>query len=428
MSSVTAAPVDEFVASVRGSQPDAVLAEAAARYEVDGMKPAAVIAPHGVSAAADVLTEAQRLAVGVVPAGAGTQLGLGNLPAAYDVALTTQRMDAIVVYEPLDLTVTVQAGLPLARLQAELARHGQHLPLDPPVSDESTVGGVLATNGCGPLRHAHGTSRDWLIGIRMVHADGSITKSGGSVVKNVAGYDMAKLYVGSLGSLGVIVEATFKVAPLPKADVTVLAPFESAGAAAAFVMQVHDVGLSIRAAELLSPAAADAIGGDSRWAVLARVAGSEAAVERSLRDMRAAAGGGVREQDGGWNRWREAFAPRSLAFRAFVMPSEVADVVAALDGRLGGSGAPISATVTAGAVRAQAAATNEDRARTALDAARHAVVARGGTLVVDAAPPALKREIDVFGEQRPDFEIMRRLKHEFDPHRILSRGRYVGRL
>jgi glycolate oxidase FAD binding subunit len=428
MSSVMAPPVDELVASVRGSQPDAVLVGAAGRYEVDGMKPAAVIAPPGVSAMADILTEGQRLGVGVVPAGAGTQLGLGNLLAAYDVALTTQRMDAMVAYEPMDLTVTVQAGLPLARLQVELARHGQHLPLDPPVSDESTVGGLLATNGYGPLRHAHGTVRDWLIGIRMVHADGSITKSGGSVVKNVAGYDMAKLYVGSLGSLGVIVEATFKVAPLPKADVTVLALFESAGAAAELVMQAHDAGLSIRAAELLTPAAADAIGGDSRWAVLARVAGSEAAVERSLRDMSAAAGGGVREQDGGWSRWREAFAPRSLAFRAFVMPSDVAEVVAALDDRLGGSGTRISATVTAGAIRVQPVAADEERARAALDAARDAVVARGGTLVVDTAPPALKREIDVFGEQRPDLAIMRRLKHEFDPRRILSRGRYAGRL
>ena len=182
--------------------------------------------------------------------------------------MSLARLDRVVEHEPADLTVTVEAGCTLSSLQAHLAAHGQFLPLDPPAGGDVTVGGVLAANAQGALRHGFGTARDWLIGIEVVQADGTVVRSGGRVVKNVAGYDMAKLYVGSLGTLGVIARATFKVAPLPVAETTIAVACRSAHAAGIVLLSAHDAGLALHSAELLSPAAASAVLGDKRWTAL----------------------------------------------------------------------------------------------------------------------------------------------------------------
>jgi glycolate oxidase FAD binding subunit len=132
---------------------------------------------------------------------------LGNIPARYDIALRTTKLDRVIEYEPADMTVAVEAGMTMGQLQSLLAGRGQFLPIDAPA--DATVGGVLAAGVSGPSRHAYGLPRDWLIGCRIVLADGTIVKGGGRVVKNVAGYDIQKLVAGSLGTLGVIAEATF---------------------------------------------------------------------------------------------------------------------------------------------------------------------------------------------------------------------------
>lgn len=193
-----------------------VVKDGSSERAVDDRVPSALVEPASVEQVQQTLAEASNDQLYVLPAGGGRHAHLGNVPIAYDIALSTADLSQILDHEPADMTATVESGVRMVDLQSELASHGQQLPLDPPGMELATIGGLLGADVSGPLRHAYGTARDWLIGIRVAHADGSVSKAGGRVVKNVSGYDMHKLYVGSLGSLGVIVEATFKLAALPR--------------------------------------------------------------------------------------------------------------------------------------------------------------------------------------------------------------------
>ncbi|MDE3094678.1 MAG: FAD-binding oxidoreductase [Chloroflexota bacterium] len=430
---MTAHRVDEFVAAI--SQPDApaVFRDGLAAYAVDGLLPEVAVTVTHTDHVRLNLSEAQKHGLAVIPFGGGTHSGLGNVPTAYDIALSTVGLDRIIAHEPADMTVTVEAGVPLATLQAVLAHHGQFLPLDPPGGGGATVGGVLAANAQGALRHAFGTARDWLIGVKVVQADGTLVKSGGRVVKNVAGYDMGKLYVGSLGSLGVIVEATFKLAPLPAAVAAIGVTCPSPHAAAMLLFAAHDAGLALHAAELLSPAAGRAVLGDARWSALVRVAGRARAVERTLRELREIAGGlratyDLRDPAQTARAWDDAFAPGALSLRVSVLPRSVAGAIEEMEAALGGAAALLSSTLGAGLIRARVRPESDAEAGMLVGAVRDIAQRHDGALVVEAAAPAVKRAIDVFGPARPDFAIMRRLKQALDPSRTLAPGRFAGGL
>lgn len=381
---------------------------------------------------ASVLSTAREQRTSVIPVGGGTGLGLGNLPSAYEIAVSTERMGRIIAHEPGDMTVTAQPGVRFAALQAHLASHNQFLPLDPAGDGRSTLGGIVAGNTSGPLRHAHGTVRDWLIGIRVAHADGTVSAGGGRVVKNVSGYDMPKLYVGSIGTLGVISELTFKLSPLPPAEATVSIACGSASDAISLILRANDAGLALHAAELLSPEAAREVVDKATWTVIARVAGVSRGVERSLRDLAALSAdidASIVEQDAAsvWPAWAAAFAPRALSLRVSVMPSAVAATIGAVQTVLAARPAPITATVAAGVIRVIIEEDAEDESVLVREL-RATIEARRGTLLVDAAPPAVKQGIDVFGPPRPEFAITKRLKELFDPERVLSPGRFWGKL
>src|SRR3990170_1256374 len=235
--------------------------EATMPYAVDGMRPTAVARPSKVEEVAATLAEAFRLGAAVIPWGGGTAMTLGNLPRAYHLAVETCSLDRVVEYEPADLTITVEAGVTLDNLQSVLAEHGQSFPLDPPGWREATLGGVLASGATGPSRHAHRPAPGRVLGLRVAHADGRLSRGGGRVVKNVAGYDMPKLYLGSLGTLGVIVEASLKVAPLPESQATWLAPCRSAAQAVSLALEAHSRGLRLRTLAVA--------GGDGAFAITA---------------------------------------------------------------------------------------------------------------------------------------------------------------
>ena len=340
-------------------------------------------------------------------------------------------MEHVIAYEPADLTLTVEPGVTLRALQAELGAHGQRLPLDPANGGDATIGGVLAANAYGPMRHGYGTARDWLLGMRVVHADGTTTKSGGRVVKNVAGYDLHKLHVGALGSLGVIAEATFKVAPAPHVTRSISVQLTSPVQAARIVLAARDAGLALDAAELLSPTAAHTVLKGSSWALMLVVAAGERTVERTLRELATLAADAnstlVEQSDDIWRRWSDAFAPAGLSLRVSIRPSDTGAAIEMLDRQLVGARALLSATVTAGLIRVQLTDAGE-RARAIFERTAQVAARFSGAVLVDAAPVALKRDIDVFGPLRPDFGIMQRLKQQFDPDGILSPGRFAGRL
>jgi len=390
---------------------EGVLANPSA-FAVDGLTPQAAVAPASYEQTAEVMRYAHAEGLAVIPRGGGVHMHIGNVPSRYDIALSLSRLNAVVEHEPADLTATVQAGIPLGELQRHLGGAGQLLPLDPPGGERATIGGILAANAWGPWRHAFGSARDVTIGLRMVTAEGRITRAGGRVVKNVAGYDLCKLYVGSLGTLGIIVEATFKLAPLPREQRTVVAAFPAAADACGFAAALPRRGLSVRGVTL-------ARDGDA-WALALELAGTPAAVERSRQEIAAlahvaAAAGTPVAAIGGESE--------SLLCKASVLPSRLPALIEALE-RLG---APRLEAYPAVGV-CYAAWPSPHDAEGIAGAARELTSAAGGTLVLERCPFDLKRHLDVFGDPPPSFGLMRRLKEEFDPKGVLSPGRFAGRL
>src|SRR6476646_9869244 len=217
--------------------------------DLDGVTPRELVEPASAEEVAAVLASASRERRSVVMRGGGTKLGWGRKPSAIDVILSTRRLNEVVAHEHADLTATMQAGARLDEVNRVLARHGQWLPIES-AFDEATIGGVVATNDSGPLRHRYGTPRDLLIGIRLALTDGRLIKAGGNVVKNVAGYDVGRLMSGSHGSLAAIVSATFKLSPLPGATQTLVATFDRADALVSAVSAITGSQLEPAAVEI----------------------------------------------------------------------------------------------------------------------------------------------------------------------------------
>src|SRR5579864_6916651 len=191
-------------------------------YAVDGLLPRLVVIPDSVEQVAQIVALANQHGLTVLARGGGSRIDVGGIPEQIDVLLETHKLTRLLEHEAPDLTCHAEVGLTLAALQAQLATKGQRLALDPPDAEQATLGGILASNASGPKRLRYGSARDMVIGLRVVQASGDIARSGGRVVKNVAGYDLNKLYIGSLGTLGIIVEANFKLQPLPANERTLL--------------------------------------------------------------------------------------------------------------------------------------------------------------------------------------------------------------
>lgn len=409
------------------------------KYAVDGLLPQAVVAPDNVEAVAEVMRFAHKQGLAVIPWGGGTMMGLGNLPRRYDLALSLSRLDQVIEHEPADLTVSVQAGLTLAEFQRQLATAGQFLALDPPLPEAATVGGVLAANASGPCRHAYGSARDITLGLRVITADGRLTRTGGKVVKNVAGYDLCKLYIGSLGTLGIIVEASFKLWPLPRAAQSAILFFAAAAAACAAASELHGRGLSLQAMDLLNAPALARLGieGPAAYALALCLAGSPPAVARSLNEARHIArgmGASLQEAAGEahdrlWQAIGRLAVPASdgLLCRATVPSSRLPQLLADIQAM--GSEATVVARPALGIAYAAWPTGAVGESERIIEALRAVTAGLGGTLVVEGCSPALKERIDVWGQPPPpSLALMERVKQQFDPKGILNPGRFVGGL
>ncbi|HEY2594883.1 MAG TPA: FAD-binding oxidoreductase [Chloroflexota bacterium] len=387
---------------------------------IDGVVPASTLTPSTADELASALQEASEDGKTVAPVGGGTQLDLGRPPARIDLVVETTGLNRVVEYEPADLTVTVEAGMRFAELQRILGEQGQFLALDPPLEPTATIGGAIATNASGPLRFAFGTSRDLVIGTRVANPDGTVTHAGGRVVKNVAGYDLNKLYIGSLGTLAVVVELSFKLAPIPPATATVTGTCASSAAARAVLDEVVRSPLSPLAIELLG----------SRQLVF-RVGGYPKAVERQVRDLSA-----LIERNGGqtseaaWDELQQTRVEtrrRDVVVKAAVPISASLKAVEVLERHL----AALDPTAWAHAGNGVAYAACEAPADAeVLKAVRQEIQSLGdnASLVIERCPVALKHEIDVWGDPGPSLALMWAIKGKLDPRNTLNPGRYVGGL
>jgi len=413
--------------------------EADAPYRLGWPAARLVATPRSPTELAAALAAADRAGAAVIPIGLGTKLRLGNRPRAADLFLSTAGLRRVIEHEPANLTVIVEAGMPVGDLQTRLAEHGQFLPLG---DLAGTVGGVVATNASGPLRLGYGTARDLLIGSRIATADGKLARSGGRVVKNVAGYDLGKLYVGSLGTLGVLVELALKLSPLPASRATHLSVHSGPTAAQEMAKSLLRSSLQPLAADLLSPAAAAALGlPSSRWTLAVLVGGVPAATRRQVDDLgRLAldAGGAtldVLNSAASEDLWRRATAlgdgDAFLSAKASVSIPDVSAAVDALTRHLPFLDAPLLwARAGSGIAYARWAAAPQGELAVeiaeGLAGARRDLASLGGALVLEQAPPEVASRLDAWGDVGDAVAPMRALKAQFDPRGTLNPGRFVG--
>jgi glycolate oxidase FAD binding subunit len=417
---------------------------ACAAYAIQGIVPACVAAPGSLEELSAVLRVAHERRAAVVPWGGGTQQHIGNPPARVDLLVRSERLNRVLIHEPDDLTISVEAGITLGALRELTARHGQMLPLDPPLAGRATIGGLLATAADGPRRLGYGTLRELTIGITVVEAGGRISRGGGMVVKNVSGFDMMKLYLGSLGTLAIIGSANFKLLPIPRAAATLLCTFDDPQVGFAAIEAIQLTQLTPTAAEYLNSAALRRIAATGnteaiekaarvashQCALALRAEGLPQAVERHIADLSALAarhGAAMtqrldHEDDSAlWGRIADLpqvaeLAPDEALLKLTTLPFEIERTIAQIE--VLAARADARATINARALNGVI----YTRLRPLSSDTLNALLAElPGTQWVATALADVPR----WGAPPPGMELMRRIKAEFDPAGMLNQGRYI---
>jgi len=412
-------------------------------FRVHGGTPEAVAAPESAAAAAALLRLAGRRGWRVEPAGHGLLLDAGRPPGdgRVDVLLTSARLDQVADYAPADLTVTAGAGVTLGDLAARLAPQGQFLPLDPPGAAQASLGAVVARGDAGPLRLGYGTPRDHVLGLELVTGDGRVLELGGRVMKNVAGYDLVRLAVGSRGTLGLITQVTARLRPLPRADRTLALRAPTEGACVTAAREVRAARLEPAALEILSPDASAHVAAAGAWTLLVRLHGAPGAVaELGARVETIARRVGLAAEtlepataQTAWRTLSALEAEAAVVVRLAGWPSELLRTLG-LAAELADAGGESWARVAHagdGIVRLLAPAASGNGGApawgdvaAALEAARLTLSATGGTVLLARAPAALAARLDPFGPV-PAAALMRGLRRSFDPAGVLAPGRFA---
>lgn len=430
-----------------------------AEYAIDGIPPAMVALPADAAQMADVLRLAAEYQATVFPRGGGSHTFLGHTPAHVDLVLSVQRLQQQVAYEPADLTTTVQAGVRFAELQHTLRGSGQFLALDPPVTPTTTLGGIVATNVSGPRRLLYGTVRDVLLGITVMSSDGKRTKAGGRVVKNVTGYDLNKLYIGSLGTLAIIIELTCKLHPLPPGESTLGFGCAQHTDLLSMLQTIVQLPLRLNSLELLNAAACEALAAhtgvtlaETAYMLIARVEGTPAVTQSQAQRLTEALHRLALTRPLSVHTWKEAKQERfwlglgalmrgevghgasletmvvKVSLLMSVLPAFCQDVQAIAPEAdpawtivaQAGSG-----IVSIGIPVHDPAAPDVERLLAHLQALDECVARWQGRRVIERAPVAVKQHCQVWGPPGDDFALMRAIKAAFDPQHRLNPGRFI---
>lgn len=437
-----------------------------AAYEIDGMLPSAAVRPGSSEEVAEIVKAAAAEKLAIVCCGARTKLAIGLPPTKYDVALDLARLDRVISYDPGDLTLSVEAGIPLRKLAAVLAERGQFLPLAVPFSDCATIGGTVASGVDSPLRQFYGTVRDYILGIDFVTGEGVSAKSGGRVVKNVTGFDLHKLMIGSLGTLAVMTRINFRTFPLPLGTRAFVANFATADAALDMRSRVAHSPLTPLTMEVLSPDVADLFYSDAaariepnslapnilakqKWSFSAGFGGTDDVLSRCESEVRKFADqcGAIStttlagdQIPGAFGRKREfipialASSPATTILKISVLPSHLKEILAEIEPAASAASNSVRWTAMARGVGIAYVALlpqrNDDQARTSIariaNRVQSACAKLEGHATIPWCPPQWKSRLSIWGADRGDLLQMRKLKTIFDPHNILSPGRYVG--
>ena len=417
------------------------------KYLVDGAPPVDVATPSTEEELCDIVASANDDGLGIIPWGGGTRVTLGNTPERPCLVLDMTNLNRVVSHNYADLTASFQAGANLGFVSEVLAQQGQFLPVDPPIPGRATIGGTLAAAVSGPLKWHFGHPRDTVIGMKIVQPDGAITKSGGQVVKNVSGYDMSRLHIGGMGSLGIILEASFKLTPIPMYERTLIASFDSVEEAVDASVRVFNSYVMPLAMTVFDPRVASLAGldeGVEGHHLAIRLGGRPRTLARQVDEISAmfdlAGVSSQRESEGPspsvWRPlsdfgWSPEAAP-ILNIRITALPSHICDILKIIS-QLRDSGLEPAALAEPGFGTVEAnwfdsSDIPDETLMTVIAKLRKQVSCLGGTAVVQQCPPSVKAGIDVWGEDHAGIEVMRRMKRLYDPNGIMNPGRFVGRI
>jgi len=403
--------------------------------QLTGMaRPIVVAAPANETETAAVLTVARENRMAVTAEGAGSQIAIGNRLRTVDLLVSSARMNQVLAYSPSDLVVTVEPGVTLRQLRERLAKDNQMLPVDPLCRQDATLGGVLASGLSGPLRTGYGTLRDMTIGLHVVYPSGQIVHTGGKVVKNVAGYDMTKLFIGSMGTLAYVTEITFKLRPQPQyAELCLIAGnLQSLTAIAARILDSN-----------LLPSRLEVIRGQRwdnahAWILAVECQENEQAAAfqtNALQNLAQAHGLNVDVVRGQfatehfWTTYQQVFLDLSTTVRVSAAPAGILQVCGGLYEAAVSAG--LDCAVSVGSLSGVAhiglssGCENDGVVAKWLEAARTAVGAMGA-VVVERTTLALQQSLDAFGPPRGDFALMKGIKQTIDPLGLMNPGKFVG--
>ena len=412
---------------------------------VDGLQPTKGIEkPTSLGEVSSILRDADNSGLGVIPIGGGTRLHVGRVPTKYDISIFMTGFKNVVSHNPADLTCTVEAGITLGELQDILAEHGQFLAIDAPFPEHSTVGGIMSSLPTGYLRWQLGHPRDTVIGMEVLLPSGTITKSGGQVVKNVSGYDMARLHIGGFGRLGVISKISFKLTPKPRGELTLRTSFSDDKSMHEFVSDIFSTSLMPLAAACTHETTYSnemgkypdytsvcylRIGGGIRsltkqTSMIDTIATNHCAVKRERID--------TLQSESLWQEIRDYSGKRfEIIGRISSVPSNIHEIEKNISKKLNDSKLGHTMICQPGFgtsllfIRGIETKGEESGVRI-LKSLRQSVNAYKGTLVYEKIPISWKHSLDVWNaDQIPALQQMRILKQTYDPNSIMSSGRFV---
>jgi len=425
-------------------------------YAIDGKKPKVVVSPRTIDEVSKVVAHANQQHLSIIPRGNGSKMGMGGIPKKIDIILSTSWLNRITDSDCENLTLSAECGITLNEVQKSLAKVGKgyFLPLDPPFTEKATLGGITATNSSGAKRLLYGTARDMIIGTKAVFPNGDIVVSGGKTVKNVSGYDMCKLLIGSYGTLGILCEMTFKLLPLPEKEATLLLSFARLEEEDGFVREMRGSQLIPSSIETLNAMAVQkmkysmSMPPNGNYLVAVGLEGVAESIDRQIFEMGEigkkhgvldAATLGPEKHQAFWIAIRD-FAERLtetyanlICLKSNVLISKIGEILGSYEKIARESGIDCAFICHSGSGILYSYILPGKKFRSKIESFAGLIgkltseaVKNEGNLVVESSPLLIKKNVDVWGHSRGDYLVVRRLKEQIDPAGILNIGRFVG--